>query len=68
MEKIQDFGLRNKGREKTQIVKIPKSCHQVKWTKIIRQQRESVTKFLISESLNGNSLVNHNKVGLFAVG
>ena len=29
--KIGDFALRKKEREKTQIVKVAKSCHQVAW-------------------------------------
>ena len=49
------FWVEKKGREKTEIVKVPKSCHQVTWAQMIQQQREKDSKLLILMSLNVNS-------------
>ena len=38
--KIGDFALRKKGREKTRMVKVAKSCHQVMWA----QKKKRVEK------------------------
>ena len=56
MAKIGDFALRKKGREKTWMVKVAKSCHQVIWVqKNVTKKGEIYSKFLISKSLNANS-------------
>ena len=52
--KIGDFALRKKGREKTRMVKVAKSCHQVMWAQKNVTKRDSHSKCFISKSLNVN--------------
>ena len=42
---IGNFALRKKGREKTQMVKVEKSFHQVTWTQINMTKRRAGVNF-----------------------